>query len=39
MGLPIQTVRGTDNVTTNEKALEKLYRKTKNEILNFTITT
>ena len=29
MALPIQTVRGTDTVTTNEKALEKLYRKNK----------
>ena len=37
MGLPIQTVRGTDTITTNEKALEKLYRKTKNEVLNLIL--
>ena len=37
MGLPIQTVRGTDTVTTSEKALEKLYRKTKNEVLNLIL--
>lgn len=37
MRLPVQTVRGTDQVTTNEKALEKLYRKTKNEVLSLIL--
>jgi len=37
MGLPPQTKRGSDSVTTDEETLEKLYRKTRNEILNLLL--
>lgn len=35
--LPIKTIRGTDKITTNDAALNNLYRQTKNEILKCII--
>lgn len=37
LGLPIQFKRGSNKVTTDEESLDKLYRKTQNEVLGLIL--